>query len=177
MNRLFTPSTLVLAMVICFSQMQLWACAPTPPDTVEVVPDWYSQLPTEPGFVYGAGKGISRDLATAKQKSGLLASTAIAQNHPAKFQEFEKRCDTLIDSQTQQQKLVTMVKTTTEIELTNIEVVAMEYFYINGQYIVYELRRVSIANQVKALKKSINGDPQLKKAFKNKALLTELNKL
>ncbi len=169
----------LITLGLCSNAVKALSNTPTnaQPDSVEVVPNWFTQLPTEPGFVYGAGKGFSRDLATAKQKSGLQASTALAHNHPAKFQEFEKRCDTLIDSQTHQQKLVTVIKTTTEIQLTNVEVVAMEYFYVNGQYIVYELRRVSTAAEVKALKKAINSDPQLKKTFKNKALMAELNKL
>jgi hypothetical protein len=86
-----------ILFILTIASVLFLGCSHKPPlpaetthETLDNMPDWYSKLPTDPAFIYGAGTAVSRDLQLSMDKSTEAGRLQVSRNLEVKMEALTK---------------------------------------------------------------------------------------
>ena len=180
--RFTTAITVILALAFlvgCGGKKQTATLTPGPTkETMENIPNWYMNPPTDPNFIFATGTATSRDMQLARDKAEDQARMGIAKTIETKFNGLSKRFQEEVGTGEDAQYLDQFTQATKAVVstvLTGATIDKADLKPESGIFRAYVLMKMPVGASSEALLNRIKQQEQLYTRFRSSQVFEELN--
>jgi len=174
----FILLTLVL-LIGCGGSKKTVTLTPGPTkETMENIPKWYMEPPTDPNFIFATGTATSRDMQLARDKAADQARMGIAKTIETKFNGLSKRFQEEVGTGEDAQYLDMFTQATKAVVSTVLSGTTIDKADMKpeaGVFRAYVLMKMPIGASSDALLNRIKQQEQLYTRFRATQVFDELN--
>lgn len=175
--------TAVLAAILAVgcggSRQQVGITPRATQETLENVPGWYINLPSDPNYLFATGTATSRDMQLARDKAGDAARMEIAKQIETKFDGLSKRFQEEVGTGEDAQYLDMFTQATKAVVsqvLSGVSIDKTEIKNEQGLFRAYVLVKMPIGATSQALLNRLKQQEQLYTRFRATQVFEELEK-
>ena len=172
--------SLLSALVLCScGGPKTTNLAPSPTEkTIENIPDWFLNLPSDPNYLFATGSMTSKDMQMSLNKAKTTAQTDLAQQLESKVgnltKQFQEEVGVDDDSELLQQ-FTSVTKVVTSQTLNGVRVDQQKLVPEKGIYRAYVLMSLPIGEANQLLMDKIKANQQLYTRFRATQAFEELD--
>ncbi len=169
----------LLILVSCGGPRHMTSLTPiATKETMQNIPKWYMNPPSDPNYIFATGTATSRDLQLARDKATSTARMEIAKTVETRMNGISKRFQEEVGTGTDSQYLDQFTQATKEVVSTVLSGVAVDKTEITneaGVFRAYVLLNMPIGATSQALLDKIKQQEQLYTRFRSSQVFEELN--
>lgn len=150
---------------------------PASKDIISAIPDWATNVPQDPNFIFANGTATSRDMQLAKDKASSSARMTIAKSVEVRMNGLSKRFQEEVGTAEDSQYLDMFTQASKEVvDLTLTGVVTEKTKIMNegGIFRVYVLLKLPIGASSQALLNKLKQQEQMYTRFRSTEVFKEL---